>query len=197
MYVVPTHPFPRTPGRPSVRGGGKEGRCVSSPWCSSVFRRIEKNCQEHPSTQAEGKVNDLGYFKWPRFPAHRRNISDQGLQAWILSDPLCHTVRVDLPLLDNVISVKSWKRNPCHVREHVDKAQLEVGIWQLPCGWDCSWNQIGLLFCPGLFSFWMNNFHTLIFVCVCKKISQRYHGALVQTILINKSFNSRPGLRSQ
>ena len=42
------------------------------------------------------------------------------------------TVRVDLPLLDNVISVKSWKRNPCRVREQVDKAQLEVGIWQLP-----------------------------------------------------------------
>ena len=45
-----------------LRGGGKEGRCVSSPWCSSVFRRIEKNCQEHPSIQAEGKVNDPGYF---------------------------------------------------------------------------------------------------------------------------------------
>lgn len=32
--------------RPSSRGGEKEGRCVSSPWCSPVFRRIEKNCKE-------------------------------------------------------------------------------------------------------------------------------------------------------
>lgn len=64
-----------------------------------------------------------------RLPARWPNISDQGLQAWILLDPLCHTVLVDLPLLDNVISVKSWKRNPWLVI-----AQLEVGIWQLWMG---------------------------------------------------------------
>lgn len=45
-----------------------------------------------------------------------------------------------------------------------------------------------ITFLSRLVLFLMNNFHTLIFVCVCKKISQRYHGALVQTILINKSF---------
>lgn len=55
-------------------------------------------------------------------------------------DSVCHLVSVDLALLAHVISVKSWRRNPCLVREHVYKAKSEVGIWQLPWRWDYSGN---------------------------------------------------------
>lgn len=48
--------------RPSSRGGEKEGRCVSSPWCSPVFRRIEKNCKETRLHKQKAKRNYLDYF---------------------------------------------------------------------------------------------------------------------------------------
>lgn len=44
--VVLTHPFSLGYKRqPSVRGGEKEGRCVSSPWCSPTFRPTERKCK--------------------------------------------------------------------------------------------------------------------------------------------------------
>ena len=137
---------PGCKSQPSVKGGEEEGRCVSSPWCSPAFRLTERNCEETCLRKHKEKqvIWIISFWK-AHFYADGENASEQGLPALGLGSE-CHLVSVDLALLANVISVKRWRRNPCLVREHVYKAKFEVGIWQLPCGWDYSWNQIGLLF---------------------------------------------------
>lgn len=47
--------------QPSAKGGETEGRCVSSPWCSPVFRLTERNCKETCLHKHKAK-NYLDYF---------------------------------------------------------------------------------------------------------------------------------------
>lgn len=142
MYVVPTYPFPRTPGATFCERGRKIRKMCELPgarlYSGELKRIVRSTCLHKRKEKSRSGLFPGGSAS--RSPAeHFRSYSRLGF-----SRILYVTLSVDLLLLD-VISVKSWKRNPCHVREQVDKAQLEVGIWQLPCGWDCSWNQIGLL----------------------------------------------------
>lgn len=95
--------------QPSLRGGGKEGRCVSSPWCSPVFRLTERNCRETCLYKALGKeIIRIISFEKVCFYADGWNVWGQDLLGLGL-DSVCHLVSVDLALLANATAVKSWR----------------------------------------------------------------------------------------
>lgn len=84
-FMFVTHPLQGYRSQPSVRGGEKEGRCVSSPWCLTVFRPTERNCEEM-RLHSLRKRNYLDYFLLKRhFCADQQSASDEDVQVWGLN----------------------------------------------------------------------------------------------------------------
>lgn len=134
--VVLTHPFSLGYKRqPSVRGGEKDGDVRAPPGALLRSGRLKGKARENVSTST-GKGDHLDSFllKGP-FPCCFG-------PGFCVSPCSCGPGFSSC----NVVAVKSCRRNPCLVRKHVYKAKFKVGIWQLPCGWDSSWSQIGFLF---------------------------------------------------
>lgn len=145
---------------------------MSSPWCSPGFRPTERICRAtRLHKPKENEIIRIISFWKARFHAEGQSISDQGLGALGLGC-VCRFDRVDLALFANVISVKSWRWNPCLVENVFTKQNLKWGFGSCPVDGitlgiklDYFLSRI-VLFVNLQLSIRLSNFHTLLFVHV-------------------------------
>lgn len=160
MLLFLTHPFARIQEPTFCKRGRKRRKMCELPLVLSRIQAHWKELQGNTSTQASGKRKYLEYFLsiglFPCWWASEQDFQASGLNS------VCHL-----------------RRNSCLVRESVSKTKFQVRdlpscpVDGITLGIKRDYFLSRIVLFVRLVILWLNNFHTLLFVCVdSTKISQ-------------------------